>query len=54
MTNLSENFSEKLRGFDEVWKRVEKAGAKKSQPRLMPAKQPESRAIRFVPHQRRG
>ena len=52
--NLSENFAEKLKGFDEVWKRVEKAGGKKAPPPGMPEKKPVSRAVRFIPQQRQG
>ena len=51
---MTEDFSEKLKGFEDVWRRVEKAGDRKPAPPLMPAKQPVSRAIRFVPNQRQA
>ena len=51
---MADDFSAKLRGFEEVWKRVQKAGEKKAPPPLMPGKQAKSCAIRYNPHQRRG
>ena len=54
---MSEIFSERFRGFDEVWKRVQGVGAEKAAPPARPAnpgKQTRRCGNCCRPHQRRG